>query len=89
MDKFSLLYPQIVATKISIIFYHQKDRKKEIKKEREKREEKKFLATCEHVILSYYRGILSLRFLIAPALTEKKKKVIITLIHCWWERKIV
>ena len=65
MDKFSPLYPQIVATKISIIFYHQKNRKKKARKK-----EKTFLATCEHVILSYYRGMLSLRFLIAPALTE-------------------
>ena len=36
MDKFSLLYPQIVTTKVSINFYHQKKKKKKKKKKEAK-----------------------------------------------------
>ena len=39
MDKFSLLYPQIVTTKVSINFYHKKKKKKK-KEAKGKRREK-------------------------------------------------
>ena len=39
MDKFSLLYPQVVTTKVSINFYHQKKRKRR-RKQKVKKEKK-------------------------------------------------